>query len=53
MVKNFSFAVTYKGKKTAKRMMFRACTDQYDALSRASGYELQHPLYLLSDCREE
>lgn len=50
---NFSFAVQYKGRKTAKRMMFRACKDQYDALSRASGYELRNPLYLLSDCREE
>lgn len=53
MVKNFSFAVTYNGRKTAKRMMFRACADQYDALSRASGYELRNPKYLLSDCREE
>jgi hypothetical protein len=53
MVKNFSFAVAYKGKKTAKRMIFRACKDRDDALQRANNYEWNNPLYLLTDCREE
>ena len=50
---NFSFAVAYRGKKTAKRMMFRSCKDQYDALEQANKYEWEFPLYLLTDCRPE
>ena len=50
---NFSFAVAYNGKKTAKRMMFRSCVDQYDALQKANTYEWNNPKYLLTDVREE
>ena len=50
---NFSFRVHYKGKKTAKRMMFRACKNRDDALQQANEYEWKFPLYLLTDCREE
>lgn len=54
MTRNFSFAVAYKGKKTDhKRMIFRACQDQYDALQRANNFEWSNPLYLLTDIREE
>jgi hypothetical protein len=50
---NYSFQVHYKGKKTAKRMMFRSCKDQYDALQQANDYEWKNPLYLLTDCKAE
>lgn len=52
-MKNFTFAVRYKGKHVPKRMMFRACADEYEAIRRANEYEWKNPLYLLSDCREE
>lgn len=50
---NFSFQVHYKGKRTAKRMMFRSCKDQSDAIARANDYEWSNPQYLLTDCRPE
>lgn len=52
-MKNFSFAVQYKGKRVAKRMMFRACSSADDAMQRANEYEWKNPLYLLTDCQEE